>query len=269
MWMYAWHADQISVPKGYMNAVLYFWFNCSFVENNRCVYISTTVMRNLLCLYKTSIRLFVCSSNNQMLPLKTFFGRRSAFQATIKTRRVGQPTQIEYVALFYSRFRCATRLQWMQSNGCRYKRINYTTWTFFTRLVTQCPLFLSFLPFTHLFSFHFEAFKMKRNYQMLWTHMNILHADSTNSMEICVQLCSWYPLPCPVAMWDSLWKICSNLRCGKEYLYEKYTLQLFPSFFFPSFIYLFIFWFNGCWAYSTIPRASQNNYIATRKELAF
>ncbi|KAK4016065.1 phosphatidylinositol 3,4,5-trisphosphate 3-phosphatase TPTE2 [Daphnia magna] len=25
----------ISVPKGYMNAVLYFWFNCSFVENNR------------------------------------------------------------------------------------------------------------------------------------------------------------------------------------------------------------------------------------------
>ncbi|XP_046450372.1 phosphatidylinositol 3,4,5-trisphosphate 3-phosphatase TPTE2-like isoform X2 [Daphnia pulex] len=24
-----------SVPRGYMNAVLYFWFNCSFIENNR------------------------------------------------------------------------------------------------------------------------------------------------------------------------------------------------------------------------------------------
>lgn len=34
MWIYA---DQRSVPKGYMNAVLYFWFNCSFVENNRFV----------------------------------------------------------------------------------------------------------------------------------------------------------------------------------------------------------------------------------------
>lgn len=27
---------QRSVPRGYMNAVLYFWFNCSFIENNRC-----------------------------------------------------------------------------------------------------------------------------------------------------------------------------------------------------------------------------------------